>query len=436
MSARFVKAKIASEELGVSPAVLRDWDKKKWIHTIRSPGNIRLYDVNSLVKDRVAAKQKTVQETLIVAKDVALANDTEAPKDTSAQVVDATDDAWQKEIESVFKAVHESANKKNSSEFCIDFEKAATWIGFTRKDHAKNLLEKTCEENLDFSILPFQRGNSSSNDVVGHIKAGRPAEIIRITTDCFKTLCMTARTEQGRRVRKFYLELEKRLRNGDLTLAGEIVQNYDAVNGTKTNVLLQTHAAGLPRWVPEWRDARSEQMDRGKTLHDALKEMDLKDGSIYAIVENMHNQGVLGFNTTTTQFRKDNQLAKNKPLAEIMDKTQLDLRRMMSIKLIQLYSEVQNPTVAQIKHVTLGVKNKIADMSAYMDCNRYKPEIDDRGNEVHIGKRVRELEAKHRRTLKRLKAIEEKQSNEGAQVFPASVDKGQKTLNSFFTAKV
>ena len=114
------------------------------------------------------------------------------------------------------------------------------------------------------------------------------------------------------------------------------------------------------------------------------------------------------------------------------------LRRLMSIKLIELYAAVENPTADQIKRLTRGVKEKIAEMSAYLNCNKYKPENDDKGNEVPIGKRVRELEVKHRRTQKRLKTVEMKQAIVDSKAIEdgvkeiATVDKKQQTLKSFF----
>ncbi len=48
-----VKANLASKELGVSVAVLRRWDQKGKIRTIRSPGGMRLYDVEAFKRRRV-----------------------------------------------------------------------------------------------------------------------------------------------------------------------------------------------------------------------------------------------------------------------------------------------------------------------------------------------------------------------------------------------
>ena len=117
----------------------------------------------------------------------------------------------------------------------------------------------------------------------------------------------------------------------------------------------------------------------------------------------------------------------------------LELRRMMSIKLAELYAAVENPTAAEIKRVTELVKLKIADMSKYMNCNQYRPETDDSGKKVFIGKRVRELEVAHRRSQKRLLTIERKQAlreltSAAVQSHAATPMRaaGQLSINGFF----
>ena len=50
---------------------------------------------------------------------------------------------------------------------------------------------------------------------VGHRKStgGRPTETITLTIDCFKNICMMANNNEGKKVRTYYLILEKYLKN-------------------------------------------------------------------------------------------------------------------------------------------------------------------------------------------------------------------------------
>ncbi|KAK3253406.1 hypothetical protein CYMTET_37405 [Cymbomonas tetramitiformis] len=242
---------------------------------------------------------------------------------------------------------------------------------------------------------------------------GRDAECIYLTGDCFKALCMTARTEQGKRVRKYYLALEKRLRDGDLTLAGEIVENYDAENGTTTNVLLRTNATGVsdgpPEWVPLWKRARGNQKEIGKIMRDMLRQKGVSDLRVYQEVENMHNQSVLGFEGWTKKWLRNNGICVESG-AEAMDQTQLSVREQFSGKLIEKLAEMDNPTAEDIKNLTRQIKGKVDDYASWLGIQEYRPETDDGGRRVPCGKRVRQLVTAYRRSLKRLATIERKQA--------------------------
>ena len=417
---KLIKIKEASEILGVTYRILRGWDAKGLIQTVRTPGGTRLFAVEDYLKSQEQAKT----DQLVAGQPGAPAVDAGTGEGDDKTIAGGSNeltelDSWKADVEAVFKAVHAKA-QQSDFKYPICFEMASKWIGFSRKDAAKRHLLTNFEENSDFFQPPHECGGCeiSRPDENGIAKPGPVGEKIYLTAECFKSLCMTAQTAQGKRVRKYYLELEDRWRKGDLSLAGEIVRNYDEINETTTNVLLKTSPIGtdgiavnVPRWVPEWRDARTDQKDRGKTLRDVLKDLNIPDVNVYAMIENMHNQGVLGFSGTTTKWRRDNGVPDGKPLAECMDKTQLDLRRMMSLKLIELYSKVEEPSVADIKKVAEGVKAKIGAMSEYMNCNEYRPHLNEEtGEETYIGKRVREIEKAQRRSIKRLKTLERRQA--------------------------
>jgi len=48
----FVNTKAACKQLGVGAATLRRWDKDGKIKTMRTPGGIRLYHLDSLESER------------------------------------------------------------------------------------------------------------------------------------------------------------------------------------------------------------------------------------------------------------------------------------------------------------------------------------------------------------------------------------------------
>lgn len=85
--------------------------------------------------------------------------------------------------------------------FPVLFCKAAKWLGYSRKDHAKAALTSNFEPNLDYLI-----------ETAPAAGRGRPSEVIRLTVDCFKALGMMAGTEKGREVRRYFLECERQLK--------------------------------------------------------------------------------------------------------------------------------------------------------------------------------------------------------------------------------
>lgn len=92
----------------------------------------------------------------------------------------------------------------SSDPFPVDFDRAWQWIGYSRKDHAKAAMEKN-----------FAAGTDYQSRAIGTVAGGTPREEIRLTVDCFKAFCMMAGTEQGRKVRAYFIECERRLKTLD-----------------------------------------------------------------------------------------------------------------------------------------------------------------------------------------------------------------------------
>ncbi|KAK3290070.1 hypothetical protein CYMTET_2538 [Cymbomonas tetramitiformis] len=409
MTSSFVKAKVAAERLGVSVRVLRNWDAKGVIATVRTPGGSRLFDVDGYLAKQATEQQKKRCAALLGGSPETIRNATDGvtnDNNPTTLPVAATSslDAWKMDVEAVFKSVHEKS-KNNASAFPIRFDKAAEWIGFSTKSNAKRHLVENFEEATDF-VISSEKMKKKISEVdfrATEKSRGRDAECIYLTGDCFKALCMTARTEQGKRVRKYYLELEKRLRDGDLTLAGEVVQNYDAKNNVRTDVLLKTTedgANGAPTWVGVWRDARTKQMMAGKSMVDMLKDKGVTDLRAYQVVENLHNQSVLGFKGWTKNWLKKNRI-KVTVGAEAMSDSQVNLRKIFTERFCKLLTPIEAPNSDDVRRIAQEVHDYVERFATEMEMNTYMPTTDDRGRKVPWGKRVREIEGRQRRVLRK-----------------------------------
>ena len=90
---------------------------------------------------------------------------------------------------------------RSTEDFPVDLDDAWQWIGWPKKQHAKDVLLNNFLEGMDF----LRKGVKSPS-------GGRPSEWIVLTVDCFKSLGMMAGTVKGRQVRRYFLECESRLK--------------------------------------------------------------------------------------------------------------------------------------------------------------------------------------------------------------------------------
>lgn len=88
--------------------------------------------------------------------------------------------------------------------FPVDFDEAWNWIGYSRKDAAKRVLETSFVRDIDYQIFAPQSGGAK--------RGGHNKESISLTVDCFKSFCMMAGTEKGREVRQYFIACEAELK--------------------------------------------------------------------------------------------------------------------------------------------------------------------------------------------------------------------------------
>lgn len=89
---------------------------------------------------------------------------------------------------------------RSNEQFPVDFDQVWRWLGYSRKGYCKDVLIRNFIEQADymfFQLLPKKQTQ------------GRPSDEIHLTTDCFKQLSMIANTEKGKKVRRYYIQLEK-----------------------------------------------------------------------------------------------------------------------------------------------------------------------------------------------------------------------------------
>lgn len=87
---------------------------------------------------------------------------------------------------------------ESSEGFPVDFDLAWQWSGYNSKAKGLRALKLYFLEGEDF--LPSGQKVSTG---------GRPSAEILLTVDCFKELAMVSKSEQGKAVRKYFIECER-----------------------------------------------------------------------------------------------------------------------------------------------------------------------------------------------------------------------------------
>lgn len=95
-----------------------------------------------------------------------------------------------------FFGLHEF--KIDFDEIYIDFDLVAKWLN-SRRDNLKRTLVNTYVKKVDYT------------EVKGKSTGGRPFEIIKLSFDCFRRLCMLSKTAKAEEVRTYFIEIEKHL---------------------------------------------------------------------------------------------------------------------------------------------------------------------------------------------------------------------------------
>ena len=109
------------------------------------------------------------------------------------------------------------------TDFVIDLDDIWSWLGYTKKDKAKDLLEKYFKIEVDYKrIFPDSRDYS---------QIGRPKEKIMLNTKTFKKMCLKANKSKANEIHEYYIMLEETLyelineESNELRLQLEIKEN-------------------------------------------------------------------------------------------------------------------------------------------------------------------------------------------------------------------
>lgn len=180
-------------------------------------------------------------------------------------------------------------NHHQTNDYVVDLDKIYEQLGFSRKDHCKRVIEKNFTEGNDYKITVPQIGD------------GRFAsEKIMLNIDTFKNLCMLARTEEAKQIRKYYIKLEninnKIIKNSIKN--NQILFNKDQINnsnrliehfGNKKDVIYMFSFKHSEEWyakfgiVGELREFHNRVKEHQKEFGDVCFHLVMHCSNIYKI---------------------------------------------------------------------------------------------------------------------------------------------------------
>jgi hypothetical protein len=94
-------------------------------------------------------------------------------------------------------------NYNSKNEFIIELDNIWKWVGFSRKDPAKVVIDKNFVKDVDYKVV-FQQP-------LENLKGGRPQEQILMTVNTFKKFCLKAGTKKADEIHDYYISLEELL---------------------------------------------------------------------------------------------------------------------------------------------------------------------------------------------------------------------------------
>jgi phage anti-repressor protein len=100
-------------------------------------------------------------------------------------------------------------NYHPTNDFIINLDHVFKMIGFATKGNAKRTIENNFTKDEDYKIISIK--NNIEKQLLRTEKLGGSGvlqEDILLNVDTFKNLCMIAKTEKGKTIRKYYVKLE------------------------------------------------------------------------------------------------------------------------------------------------------------------------------------------------------------------------------------
>ncbi|KAK3249916.1 hypothetical protein CYMTET_40680 [Cymbomonas tetramitiformis] len=376
----FVDIKSAAVKFNVTPRIIQNWDKKKWIETCETDTG-KLYNLLTYSQFRQADANNAL---------------------TSDDFED-----WKTGITKTFKWIHDNVkDEATRSTFMMEFGKVSKWVGFSQEGNAKVCLKNEYKEGVDYILEP----DFTHLNMAGVMPRRGIREIILLTVDCFKQFCIQAKTARGRSVRDYYINLEKRFLDGELTYAAEVVQNYDDKHGTRSQVTITTVDRELPEHgihqfneiaqVKEWLDSIKQSRETSVNLTNIAKKTVSPALTFLTCIQTIINDAIFGFFdkgfNNTQEFLTAYGMDAKSGAAACMIKEQLEYRKSLAKLVWTFIDKHPGATKEDVTQYAESRAGRIYELVAELGCNKLFKPADENCNSMLTYAERRRLRSKGR----------------------------------------
>lgn len=174
-------------------------------------------------------------------------------------------------------------NHNKKGDFIIDLDKVWKWLGFSRKDPAKVVLDKNFVKDIDYKIS-IQKSSDTSKPSHG----GRNKEQILMTINTFKKLCLKANTKKADEIHNYYILFEEilqeiineeneELRN-QLIIKDKIINQINKDNAIqqkidKHNLFLEKFKSKRCVYIAEITENKYIKIGSTKNINNRIKQL-------------------------------------------------------------------------------------------------------------------------------------------------------------------
>ena len=146
-----------------------------------------------------------IKPTTINFKELVKNSNTTLSLDVQSKIVDKLNNTFTENEQQWYIAnLYMYMNYHSTNDYPINLEDVFKMIGFANKGNAKRTLENNFTKDEDYKVVILRTEKNLNIKDLG----GRPDENIMLNIDTFKNLCMIAKTESGKEIRKYYVKLE------------------------------------------------------------------------------------------------------------------------------------------------------------------------------------------------------------------------------------